>query len=86
MDAGRTQALMDQVNGRLAAGDKAPFQFKTIPQGAATSVWAGVVAAAEETGGRDREIATLAGSCRTMQSSAPSAKAFADMRAGFQPG
>jgi hypothetical protein len=34
----------------VAAG--APFQRKTIPQGAATSVWAGVVAAADEVGGR----------------------------------
>jgi len=29
-----------------------PFQWKTIPQGAATSVWAGVVASADEIGGR----------------------------------
>jgi hypothetical protein len=29
-----------------------PFQWKTIPQGAATSVWAAVVAPAEEIGGQ----------------------------------
>jgi NAD(P)-dependent dehydrogenase (short-subunit alcohol dehydrogenase family) len=29
-----------------------PFKWKTIPQGAATSVWAGVVAPADEIGGR----------------------------------
>jgi MgtC family len=34
----------------VAAG--APFQWKTVPQGAATSVWAGVVAVADEVGGR----------------------------------
>jgi hypothetical protein len=28
------------------------FQYKTVPQGAATSVWAGVVAAAKAVGGR----------------------------------
>ena len=28
------------------------FEWKSIPQGAATSVWAGVVAAAEVVGGR----------------------------------
>ena len=28
------------------------FEFKTIPQGAATSVWAAVVAPADEIGGR----------------------------------
>jgi hypothetical protein len=35
----------------LAAEGKPPFQFKTIPQGTATSVWAGVVAQADEVGG-----------------------------------
>ncbi|MEP6831472.1 MAG: SDR family NAD(P)-dependent oxidoreductase [Rhizomicrobium sp.] len=29
-----------------------PFQYKTIPQGAATSVWAGIVAPADSVGGR----------------------------------
>src|SRR3984893_11676535 len=36
---------------QLAAEGKAPFQLKTIPQGAATSVWAAVVAPADEVGG-----------------------------------
>ena len=36
--------MIDQMNRDLAAEGKPPFQFKTIPQGAATSVWAGVVA------------------------------------------
>ncbi|MEY2394931.1 MAG: hypothetical protein QOF94_1276 [Acidobacteriaceae bacterium] len=40
------------MNQQLAAEGKAPFQLKTIPQGAATSVWAGVVASADEIGGR----------------------------------
>jgi hypothetical protein len=39
------------MNRDLAADGKPPFQFKTIPQGAATSVWAGVVAPADEVGG-----------------------------------
>ncbi|MCU1261456.1 MAG: hypothetical protein JWO80_4341 [Bryobacterales bacterium] len=46
------KTIMDQLNTQLAAEGKAPFQFKTIPQGAATSVWAGVVAPAGEIGGR----------------------------------
>lgn len=33
-------------------GGEPPTQLKTIPQGAATSVWAGVVARADEVGGR----------------------------------
>jgi NAD(P)-dependent dehydrogenase (short-subunit alcohol dehydrogenase family) len=44
--------MIDQINQELAAEGKAPFQWKTVPQGAATSVWAGVVASAEEIGGR----------------------------------
>jgi NAD(P)-dependent dehydrogenase (short-subunit alcohol dehydrogenase family) len=44
--------MVDQINKQLAAEGKAPFEFKTVPQGAATSVWAGVVAAADDIGGR----------------------------------
>src|SRR6201987_2025185 len=43
---------IEQTNKRLASEGKAPFQLKTIPQGAATSVWATVVAPADEIGGR----------------------------------
>ena len=52
MDPGSFQGLVDQMNSQLAAEGKDPFQFKTIPQGAATSVWAAVVAPAVEIGGR----------------------------------
>jgi NAD(P)-dependent dehydrogenase (short-subunit alcohol dehydrogenase family) len=52
MDPSHLQAIVDQMNQQLAAEGKAPFQWKTIPQGAATSVWAGVVASADEIGGR----------------------------------
>jgi NAD(P)-dependent dehydrogenase (short-subunit alcohol dehydrogenase family) len=52
MDRSRFQILIDQMNQQLAAEGKPPFQWKTIPQGAATSVWAGVVASADEIGGR----------------------------------
>jgi NAD(P)-dependent dehydrogenase (short-subunit alcohol dehydrogenase family) len=45
------KARVAQINADLAAEGLPPFQFKTIPQGAATSVWAGVVGAAEEVGG-----------------------------------
>ncbi len=52
IDPSRIQAIMDQMNQQLAAEGKWPFQWKTIPQGAATSVWAGFVAPADEIGGR----------------------------------
>jgi len=51
-DPGRIEKLVAQINEQLAAQGKGPFQWKTIPQGAATSVWAGVVAPADEIGGR----------------------------------
>src|ERR1700726_2289749 len=47
----RLEKIIEQTNQQLAAEGKAPFQWKTIPQGAASSVWAGVVASADEIGG-----------------------------------
>jgi NAD(P)-dependent dehydrogenase (short-subunit alcohol dehydrogenase family) len=52
IDPSHVQAILDQLSQQLAAEGKGPFQWKTIPQGAATSVWAGVVAPADEIGGR----------------------------------
>jgi NAD(P)-dependent dehydrogenase (short-subunit alcohol dehydrogenase family) len=52
MDEGQMAGLLDSINSQLASEGKPPFQFKTIPQGAATSVWTAVVASAEEVGGR----------------------------------
>jgi NAD(P)-dependent dehydrogenase (short-subunit alcohol dehydrogenase family) len=52
VDASAIEKIIEQRNRQLAAEGKAPFQWKTIPQGAATSVWAGVVARAEEIGGK----------------------------------
>lgn len=46
------QALVDSINAANAAAGLPPFQYKSIPQGAATSVWAAVVASADEVGGR----------------------------------
>jgi NAD(P)-dependent dehydrogenase (short-subunit alcohol dehydrogenase family) len=44
------QILQDRISQLLADTSKPPFQWKTVPQGAATSVWAAVVAPAEEIG------------------------------------
>ena len=52
VDPTRLHAIIEQLNNQLAAEGKAPFQWKTIPQGAATSVWAGVVAPADAVGGK----------------------------------
>jgi NAD(P)-dependent dehydrogenase (short-subunit alcohol dehydrogenase family) len=51
-EPGRIEKVIEEINHHLAAQGKPPFQWKTIPQGAATSVWAGVVASANEIGGR----------------------------------
>jgi len=44
------EQLIASINASQPPGAP-PFQWKTIPQGAATSVWAGVVAAADLVGG-----------------------------------
>jgi NAD(P)-dependent dehydrogenase (short-subunit alcohol dehydrogenase family) len=51
-EPGRIEKLIEQINAQLATEGKGPFQWKTIPQGAATSVWAGVVASADQIGGQ----------------------------------
>jgi NAD(P)-dependent dehydrogenase (short-subunit alcohol dehydrogenase family) len=43
--------LIESINAQTRAKGEPDFKFKTIPQGAATSVWAGVVAAAADVGG-----------------------------------
>jgi len=45
-------ALISNINASNAAAGAPQFSWKTIPQGAATSVWAGFRAAADEVGGK----------------------------------
>jgi NAD(P)-dependent dehydrogenase (short-subunit alcohol dehydrogenase family) len=45
------KGLMDSVAASAAAAGAPAFTYKTIPQGAATSVWSGFVASADEVGG-----------------------------------
>lgn len=52
LDENAMQELLDVLNAQREADGAPDFEFKTIPQGAATSVWAGVVAPADEVGGR----------------------------------
>jgi NAD(P)-dependent dehydrogenase (short-subunit alcohol dehydrogenase family) len=51
LEDGTFDKMLAGINAELAAEGKPPFQWKTIPQGAATSVWAGVRAPADEVGG-----------------------------------
>lgn len=50
MSAGALEALVERLNAGQAAAGLPPFRFKSIPEGAATSVWAAVVAPAEAVG------------------------------------
>jgi len=62
MPDGAMEAWVKQIQEQLAAAGEPPFEFKSIPQGAATSVWAAVVASADEVGGRyceDCQVAEL---------------------------
>jgi NAD(P)-dependent dehydrogenase (short-subunit alcohol dehydrogenase family) len=52
MDPAMLKAMMAQLEKQLAAEGKSSFPWKTIPQGAATSIWAAVVAPAVEIGGK----------------------------------
>jgi NAD(P)-dependent dehydrogenase (short-subunit alcohol dehydrogenase family) len=52
MDPMHIQKMIEQMNKQRAPEGQAPFQLKTIPQGAATTVWAAVVAPADEVGGQ----------------------------------
>jgi NAD(P)-dependent dehydrogenase (short-subunit alcohol dehydrogenase family) len=63
-ESGALEKRLDEINAAHAAAGRPPLRLKSIPQGAATSVWAGVVAAADEVGGRyceDCHVAELIG-------------------------
>ncbi len=56
------EALIASINATQAAAGLPPFRYKSIPQGAATAVWAAVVADAGQVGGRyceDCHVATI---------------------------
>src|ERR1700731_4703581 len=52
VDPSRLEKIVERINQQLAADGKPAFKLKTVPQGAATSVWAAVVAPADEIGAR----------------------------------
>lgn len=58
------QAMMDRLNAERKKAGQPEYNFKTVPQGTATTVWAAVVATADEIGGRyceDCHVASLVG-------------------------
>ena len=52
VDPARLENLIKQINETLKAEGKGPFQWKSLEQGAATSIWAAVKADADEVGGK----------------------------------
>ena len=50
-EPGALQKRVDEINAEHVAAGKPLFSLKSVPQGAATSVWAGIVAPAEAVGG-----------------------------------
>jgi NAD(P)-dependent dehydrogenase (short-subunit alcohol dehydrogenase family) len=46
------RSMIERLNAEQTAAGRPPIVWKSIPQGAATSVWAGVVAKAEDVGAR----------------------------------
>jgi NAD(P)-dependent dehydrogenase (short-subunit alcohol dehydrogenase family) len=50
MQADELDKLVAHINAQLAESGQPPFQWKTIPQGAATSVWAAFVATVDAVG------------------------------------
>jgi NAD(P)-dependent dehydrogenase (short-subunit alcohol dehydrogenase family) len=52
MTAEVTQRMIEQINAQNSRAGQPAFEWKSIPQGAATSVWAGCVADADAVGGR----------------------------------
>jgi NAD(P)-dependent dehydrogenase (short-subunit alcohol dehydrogenase family) len=51
LDPSYVETAVSRINRDLAEQGRPPYQLKSIPQGAATSVWAGVVASADQVGG-----------------------------------
>jgi len=52
LDMAVVAVWMERISAQLAAAGKPPLQTKTVEQGAATMLWAGLVAGAEAIGGR----------------------------------
>ena len=61
MGPGELEALVERMNAAQVAQGLPAWEFKSIPAGAATSVWAGVVAPADEIGGHYCEDCHVAG-------------------------
>jgi len=78
MDPDRLRTVIEQMNKQLASEGRPPFRYKTISQGAATSVWTAVAASPEQID--TARTATSAAPWRTTSQSPLSARASVGMR------
>lgn len=67
LDPAALQAVIDRINEGAALSGAKVFSYKSIPQGAATSVWAALVAHADEVGGRYCEDCHVAESTTNLE-------------------
>ena len=74
MEPGALDRRLEQVNQTARAEGRPEFVWKTIPQGAATTLWAGVRAGADEVGGRYCE------DCHVAEAAAPGSMAHGGIR------
>jgi NAD(P)-dependent dehydrogenase (short-subunit alcohol dehydrogenase family) len=80
VESGRMEKVINEINQQLAAQGKGPFKWKSVPQGATTSVWAAVVAPADEIGARYCENCHVGKTVPDDATITAIAKAYADMR------
>ena len=76
----KLQELFDQINADLAKEGKPPMVRKTLQQGAATSLWAGLVADADAVGGRyceDCQLSPVLGNDQSIGFGSPGVRAYA---------
>ncbi|HTF70398.1 MAG TPA: hypothetical protein VK638_47750 [Edaphobacter sp.] len=52
MSSESIEQFVETANKMLAEQGQPPMEYKTLSQGAATSVWAGIVASGDEVGGK----------------------------------
>ena len=89
MPDGAIESWVEQIQQQRVAAGEPPFEFKSTPEGAATSVWAGVVASADEVGGKycedcqvgellpvDSQVSTISRGVRGYALDSDSAKAL----------
>jgi NAD(P)-dependent dehydrogenase (short-subunit alcohol dehydrogenase family) len=78
--AGQEREMIEQLNRQLAAEGKPAFRWKSIAQGAATSLWTAIAAPADEIGGRYCEnchVGAIVPDCVKLNSNSEGVRGYA---------